>query len=620
MPPRLNFADRVDNSATSAGRTPAALINEIRDAINELFDLVGDLGGGGGGEPVDLSGILASLANKSDVGHVHAIAAVTGLQAALDALTASLTGKSDVGHVHAIAAVTGLQAALDNLALASHTHAIAAITGLQAALDALTTAVGGKAATSHTHAIGDTTNLQSTLDGKALAPIIAPLATLVSSNPAMVAGQWAFATDSDSVKYAKVNANWADVPSFAGGFGPSRKTTAQHIADNTLLGIGQFGIETDGLLRWKVGPGSWNSLDPNGPQVVIPAAASVLDGLRGIGGLEGYGRAALSAMVVGNPVSVASGRLDLSLPTDVAPSPKQHVRVSAAQGFVVRLAIGHATADLARFSFLIRVTNTGAAAIPVTGHGGGTGYHQVWLESGTIPTVAAGATEVFELFYTGAGYAILRELPQSKAAVRKTPSIVGFASAVSAGSLTLTGADPATDIVVVCDLQTNAATVLRTGFANWQFDSNMLYSTTGVRVSWKAVASLNEVIAASGTWTRAMALIIRDADMTTPAVDLGTGALEGLLGTAPAPTARPLPALMGDRAARFVGFLGVRAGMSTPPAVPGWGSFIADMGTGHGIRAVDGGLRVGVPADVSSASAEATEFVHAIIAIQGALI
>jgi hypothetical protein len=455
----------------------------------------------------------------------------------------------------------------------------------------------------------------------AIAPIVNTAAWFATNNPAMVKGQWALAEDTGVIKIAPANANWADVPGLSGGQPPSYKSTAAHAADNTVLGTNQAGIETDGLRRWKLGPGSWNSLDPIGPQVIVPAAASILDGMRDLPSLEGYGRALLASRVAsGSDASVASGRLELTLPTLVVPSPKTHVRVTAAQGFVVQLAVGHASADAAPFTIRIRVTNSGGSSIPVAPSGGGTGLHPIWLESGTIPTVAAGATEIFDLDYTGNGYAILREVPQSKAATRKTPLLVGTATAVSAGSLTLTGAAVG-DIVVIYDAQSNAATVLRTGFANWAFDSNMYYNTSlGARISWKAVASANEVITATGTWTRAFALILRDADTTSPAVDLGTNALNGLQGTGGDPTGRPLPALQGDRAARFFGFLSVKVGMSTPPAVPGWGSLLGDVGSGHGIRAVDGGLRVGVPADASSASAELTDFIHGIIAVQGALL
>ena len=130
----------------------------------------------------DTTGLQAALDAKAAATHTHAIGDTTGLQAALDGKAAAATvsaivatvnaqgdaidlldteldGKAAVGHTHAIADTTGLQAALDAKAAVSHTHAISDTTGLQAALDA-------KAAASHTHgnitnagAIGSTANL-----------------------------------------------------------------------------------------------------------------------------------------------------------------------------------------------------------------------------------------------------------------------------------------------------------------------------------------------------------------------------------------------------------------------------------------------------------------------------
>jgi hypothetical protein len=106
------------------------------------------------------------LASKAALSHTHAIADVTGLQAALDAklATAGFTW----------AALPGKP---PTFAPSAHTHAIADVTGLQAALDAkLASAdftwanLSGKPATfapsAHTHAIADVTGLQTALDGK----------------------------------------------------------------------------------------------------------------------------------------------------------------------------------------------------------------------------------------------------------------------------------------------------------------------------------------------------------------------------------------------------------------------------------------------------------------------
>lgn len=81
----------------------------------------------------------ALLAGKAAASHTHAVADVTGLQAALDqaALTAEWAQLADkptafppVAHGHAISDVSGLQAALNGKASTSHTHAQSDVTGL----------------------------------------------------------------------------------------------------------------------------------------------------------------------------------------------------------------------------------------------------------------------------------------------------------------------------------------------------------------------------------------------------------------------------------------------------------------------------------------------------------
>jgi hypothetical protein len=90
---------------------------------------------------------------RAPTAHQHAQADVTGL---IDTLAA----KSNDGHNHALAEVDGLEIALQNRALTTHQHSTGDVTGLD-------TALAGKAAASHAHAIGDVTNLQTTLNGKA---------------------------------------------------------------------------------------------------------------------------------------------------------------------------------------------------------------------------------------------------------------------------------------------------------------------------------------------------------------------------------------------------------------------------------------------------------------------
>lgn len=90
------------------------------------------------GPPYDDTGIKqrvqtleSTVAGKADVGHGHAVSAITGLQGILD-------GKAAVGHQHDLSGISGLQTALDGKATASHQHDIAGVSGLQAIIDALT--------------------------------------------------------------------------------------------------------------------------------------------------------------------------------------------------------------------------------------------------------------------------------------------------------------------------------------------------------------------------------------------------------------------------------------------------------------------------------------------------
>ena len=203
--------DKLDTSVQAklnAGNSPIA---DASSTSKGVIQLSGDLGGTAAAPTVP------GLTGKADLAHVHGIAAITNLQAALDAkadqttVTTALASKSDTGHTHSIGDTSGLQTALDgkasqsttytklevDTALAakpdatntytkteidtslagkastSHAHVVPDITNLQTSLDAkadqvaLTTGLAGKANTVHTHAIADVTNLQSNLDLKA---------------------------------------------------------------------------------------------------------------------------------------------------------------------------------------------------------------------------------------------------------------------------------------------------------------------------------------------------------------------------------------------------------------------------------------------------------------------
>lgn len=168
------FGSRLDTSEASivtlqGTKSNVGHLHAITDVIglqNELTNLSSSIVGKANKIVPAANGNFAALNATGDLvdslykpssfavtSHVHLISEVTGLQTILNL-------KTDVGHVHTINDVTNLQSSLDNKAFVNHTHSITNVSGLQIALD-------GKAAAVHTHIISDVTNLQTTLNGKA---------------------------------------------------------------------------------------------------------------------------------------------------------------------------------------------------------------------------------------------------------------------------------------------------------------------------------------------------------------------------------------------------------------------------------------------------------------------
>ncbi|OCP21881.1 MULTISPECIES: hypothetical protein [unclassified Ensifer] len=173
------------------------------NTLQEIADALGD-------DPNFAATITQSLAGKADLAHTHVAADITDLAALLNA-KASLASPALTGNPTAttqaaadnstrLATTAHVKAAIaaSGLATEGHTHAIADVSGLQAALDAkaslaspaltgtptaptaalytstaqiATTAfvqngLNTKAAATHLHAIGDTTGLQAALNSK----------------------------------------------------------------------------------------------------------------------------------------------------------------------------------------------------------------------------------------------------------------------------------------------------------------------------------------------------------------------------------------------------------------------------------------------------------------------
>jgi hypothetical protein len=120
---------------------PGAVTYAKMQNISAQYRLLGSTTGGGQIEEIPTSGagvaFLAQpslLTQKTYLGISNVDNTSDLLKPISNATQAALNGKSNVGHGHAIADVTGLQTALDGKAPASHTHTTAQITGLDTAL------------------------------------------------------------------------------------------------------------------------------------------------------------------------------------------------------------------------------------------------------------------------------------------------------------------------------------------------------------------------------------------------------------------------------------------------------------------------------------------------------
>jgi hypothetical protein len=114
------------------------LASPTTTAANIAFTATGNIAA------TNVQSALVELDNeKAAASHGHAIADVSGLQAALN-------GKSDNGHTHTIANITSLQSSLDGKSNTGHTHAIADVTGLQTNLNNLQASVDAGAALQNT--------------------------------------------------------------------------------------------------------------------------------------------------------------------------------------------------------------------------------------------------------------------------------------------------------------------------------------------------------------------------------------------------------------------------------------------------------------------------------------
>lgn len=176
----------VENTTSNRGYPLPDATNKLNVDVLRLLEALAAI-------DVDVAAVIAGLLTKSNVGHGHAIADVSGLQTALDEkLAASATIPfASLGGLDIAGAANNMflrfvngtwvpvsfdaamvasgrfgesrlptylaQSVIDGKAAAVHTHAISDVTNLQALLDM-------KAGASHGHAISDIINLTATLN------------------------------------------------------------------------------------------------------------------------------------------------------------------------------------------------------------------------------------------------------------------------------------------------------------------------------------------------------------------------------------------------------------------------------------------------------------------------
>jgi hypothetical protein len=173
------------------------------------------------------------------------------------------------------AATKAVGTAAGQVAAGDHGHAIAAITGLTAALEA-------KAAADHEHEIEDVPALEARLatQDDAIAEVQAQIQAIVLPEAIVPSGGDIVTALSALSGEARLDASAVkNAP-----LGEILKTAAEHTSDNTALAAGQRGRESD-TQKEKVGPGTWTSLSYVGAAgsyaslTGIPAAIDSIDGL-----------------------------------------------------------------------------------------------------------------------------------------------------------------------------------------------------------------------------------------------------------------------------------------------------------------------------------------------------
>ena len=296
-------------------------------------------------------------------------------------------------------------------------------------------------------------------------------------------------------------------------------------------------------LPWqsRVLPGQIGRTTPEGGLEGIEgielSPARIYDALGGAGLVLGTGSALARAQVPGDLVLV-DGLALLAFPSEAAPETPLVHALSSATSIMLGLSQPTGLMTGRRVLFHVLVTNTGGSAITLFLADTAAGRVPLYYHAdhnAARPTIAAGATELFEVTYLPSPErAILRKAPFSTAFRRGRPTLIGTALPAPAATATIAG-QLAGDLLISWDFRVAATnqSALRTGFTALQQAG--VASEFALRAAYRIATADGETIPApaSNAPTRSLIQCLRGVDGASPIIGSAQSAGVGIAATIP---------------------------------------------------------------------------------------
>lgn len=288
----------------------------------------------------------------------------------------------------------------------------------------------------------------------------------------------------------------------------------------------------------RIGPGRAARTSSGGAiasmEEVSLAPATIYDALGGASGLLYTGSALAQAQVPGE-LLLTDGLALLAFPSEASPATTLVRALSTAASIMLGLSQPTGLVTGRRIVFHLLVTNTSGGAITLFLADAATGRVPLYYHSdhsGARPTIAAGATDLFEVAYLPAPErAIVRKVGASTTFRRTRPTLIGTAMPAPAADTTIAG-QIAGDLLLSWDFR-NAVTnqsALRTGFTALQQVG--VTSEFAMRVAYRVAAANGETIPFpdSNAPTRSLIQCWRGVDGASPIIGSAQAAGVGIAG------------------------------------------------------------------------------------------